>query len=287
MFKMNSVKAALICWTLLAAAFIFAFVATGKIPKDKLNARMDPFYNQLPALDDQIDFAPVKGSHMLGIDPTRLITGDDELKAKGQEIFQAVCATCHGVTGKGDGPAGLALGARNFTLSDGWKQGHKVTDVFRTVSKGLAPLMPAYDYMSMEDRCGLAIYVSSLGEFDHGEPSKAELAAFDTEFSFSAGVQEPNKIGVSVAAQIYASTNAASKVNLLGLKTEELLTFGSLIIDEQRAAATLSGLENWKNDLSLMANSLLTNAPGNGFSTSIADLNKSEWKRFQRMIELN
>jgi mono/diheme cytochrome c family protein len=38
--------------------------------------------------------------------------------AKGQEIFTKTCASCHGKTGKGDGPAAAALNPKPKNLSD-------------------------------------------------------------------------------------------------------------------------------------------------------------------------
>jgi mono/diheme cytochrome c family protein len=65
-----------------------------------------------------------------------------------QEIFQARCVTCHGATGKGDGPGSAALNPkpRNYTLAD-WQK--SVTDEHLAkiileggAAVGLSPLMP-------------------------------------------------------------------------------------------------------------------------------------------------
>lgn len=41
----------------------------------------------------------------------------------GKTVYDGRCAFCHGVAGKGDGPAGAALRPppTNFTSADGWK----------------------------------------------------------------------------------------------------------------------------------------------------------------------
>ncbi len=65
-----------------------------------------------------------------------------------QEIFQARCVTCHGATGKGDGPGSAALDPkpRNYTSAE-WQK--SVTDehlakiiVEGGATVGLSPLMP-------------------------------------------------------------------------------------------------------------------------------------------------
>jgi mono/diheme cytochrome c family protein len=39
--------------------------------------------------------------------------------AAGKQTFETLCATCHGTTGKGDGPAGVALDPRPRDFSKG------------------------------------------------------------------------------------------------------------------------------------------------------------------------
>lgn len=66
-----------------------------------------------------------------------------------KEVWQTRCATCHGVSGKGDGPAGVALNPkpRDFT-SEAWQK--SVTDehiqkiiVGGGQAVGMSPLMAA------------------------------------------------------------------------------------------------------------------------------------------------
>lgn len=55
----------------------------------------------------------------------------------GQVRFEEVCASCHGLTGEGDGPAGVALNPRprNFSTED-FKFGDSYDEVRNTVHKG-------------------------------------------------------------------------------------------------------------------------------------------------------
>ena len=70
--------------------------------------------------------------------------------AKGKEKFNQICASCHGPTGHGDGPAAAALDPKPRNLSDP-KYVSTLSDeqIFKTVKEGGAavgksPLMPAW-----------------------------------------------------------------------------------------------------------------------------------------------
>ncbi|MGH7801832.1 MAG: c-type cytochrome [Thermodesulfobacteriota bacterium] len=70
--------------------------------------------------------------------------------AKGKEKFNQICASCHGPTGHGDGPAAAALDPKPRDLSDP-KYVSTLNDehMFKTVKEGGAavgksPLMPAW-----------------------------------------------------------------------------------------------------------------------------------------------
>ena len=70
--------------------------------------------------------------------------------AKGKEKYNQICASCHGPSGKGDGPAAAALDPKPRDLSDA-KYVSTISDeqIFKTVKEGGAavgksPLMPAW-----------------------------------------------------------------------------------------------------------------------------------------------
>lgn len=96
-----------------------------------------------------------------------------ELVNKGKALYAAQCTACHGASGQGDGPAAAGFNPkpRNFTQSGGWKNGHKVTGVFRTLKEGVGG-MPSFGSLPMDDRWALTHYVLSLG----GQP-EADTAA--------------------------------------------------------------------------------------------------------------
>ena len=113
----------------------------------------------------------VKGSYML---PTaggpskykKPWVSSPELLAHGKELFIQQCTSCHGLEGKGNGPASSALNPhpRNFTSTEGWINGRKATMVFKTLKEGLPPsAMASYATLPVDDRWALVHYVLSLG----------------------------------------------------------------------------------------------------------------------------
>jgi cytochrome c oxidase cbb3-type subunit 2 len=101
----------------------------------------------------------------------------DELDvARGKELFtrRVQCASCHGTTGKGDGPAAAELRDvwdRPVAMPDlsrgeiGLKGGSGLDDIFRVLTLGMAGTpMPSFDALAVKDRWDLAAFVRSLFE---------------------------------------------------------------------------------------------------------------------------
>jgi len=95
------------------------------------------------------------------------ITGD---AAKGQTKFKELCASCHGETGKGDGPAAAALNPKpaNFASPE---SAAKSDDYILAMIKeggaanGKSPLMVAWKAALKEDELqNVAAYVRSLSK---------------------------------------------------------------------------------------------------------------------------
>lgn len=112
-----------------------------------------------------------------------------ELVSHGKELFTQQCVTCHGAEGKGNGPAAAAMNPppRNFTAADGWKNGHKPSRIYGTLTKGLNS-MPSFASLSEEDRWALAQYVVTFhSPADVDTDADIKAAGFDPSTPLSVG----------------------------------------------------------------------------------------------------
>ncbi|NBB93867.1 MAG: c-type cytochrome [Gammaproteobacteria bacterium] len=91
--------------------------------------------------------------------------------AAGETKFKQLCGTCHGPTGKGDGPASAALNPQPRDLSSAEWQNEVDDAHIRTViadggaAVGLSPIMTAFGHaLSDEDLDNLVAYIRSLDD---------------------------------------------------------------------------------------------------------------------------
>jgi mono/diheme cytochrome c family protein len=98
---------------------------------------------------------------------------DDELRARGAELFAAHCATCHGAHGDGTGPTAsqLAHPPANFTVGtyELRTTEHEALpadiDLFRTITRGVhGTAMPPWFSLPERDRWALAAHLKTLSK---------------------------------------------------------------------------------------------------------------------------
>jgi high-affinity iron transporter len=101
--------------------------------------------------------------------------------ARGREVYERQCASCHGATGLGDGPAAARIEPVPASLADrAALRGATPLDFFRRVTIGVAGTsMPAFEQtLSLEDRWAVAAYATLLRLPRPAGPVPAELADF-------------------------------------------------------------------------------------------------------------
>ena len=101
----------------------------------------------------------------------------EELLAMGERLYvDGGCGTCHGQSGKGDGPSaetlqdewGYSIRPYDFTIPGRMKGGSTVSDVYRSFVVGIGGTpMPAYgEIFTEEENWALAYYALSLSDSD-------------------------------------------------------------------------------------------------------------------------
>jgi cytochrome c oxidase subunit 4 len=128
-----------------------------------------------------------------------------ELVAHGHELFTIQCVSCHGTSGQGDGPAAAALSPhpRNFTSAEGWKNGRKASDIFKTLKEGLPPsAMPSFATLPVDDRWALIAFVRSITP-NPPETTAADFAKVGIDITKEGGgaAQEEKSIPIDFALE--------------------------------------------------------------------------------------
>lgn len=81
---------------------------------------------------------------------------------RGHELYSKACATCHGIDGKGTGPAARNTHPRDLVTGQ-WKFGGDSIALFNTITQGVDGTgMAAFAYMPASDRWALVHYIRSI-----------------------------------------------------------------------------------------------------------------------------
>ena len=138
--------------SLLTATFLLAYGCGGEQPKSTTSAASDTASTTTVAAAAA---APAE-------DPA-------ELAEHGKELFGQNCATCHGASGKGDGPGAAALNPkpRNFT-DTAYMEKLKDTDIRNTIKYGGSikgmPQMPSNPQYDEKQLSQLVAYVRTFSQ---------------------------------------------------------------------------------------------------------------------------
>ena len=95
---------------------------------------------------------------------------EDPAIAEARQLFKIRCASCHGMSGKGDGPAAAAINPkpRNYT-SRKWQQSVTDAQIAEVIKKGgqamgLNPMMPAQQDLNDKQLAGLVKLIRSFAK---------------------------------------------------------------------------------------------------------------------------
>lgn len=226
-----------------------------------------------------------KGITLEGVNIMEISKPNPELIDKGKELFQANCASCHGDNGMGDGVAGKSLdpAPRNFHSSEGWVNGRKISDMYKTIEEGIdGSGMVAYDYLPVRDRFAMIHYIRTFAD-DYPEDTEDELAMLDQTYSLSQGKETPNSIPIELAMEKVLSENEFKIASLHKIQSKiksdessEAMLFKHNINNCEKALTILQNNNIWRSDYGEFKGIIESGIPYNGFKPSMLDLSEEE-----------
>ena len=94
------------------------------------------------------------------------ISATDESTATGAALFATNCATCHGVEGRGDGPAAVSLETKPADLNAGHVQGLSDGALFYIITHGKpdTPMPPWEGVLEEDDRWNVVNFLRTMGD---------------------------------------------------------------------------------------------------------------------------
>jgi mono/diheme cytochrome c family protein len=239
---------------------------------------------------DPAEFPVQKGRLIPPVDPTTLMKPSEELTGVGKKLYEADCATCHGTLGRGDGPASnINPRPRDFKAAESeWTNGPDMPDIYKTLSKGVpGTSMASFDYLTKKERMALVHYVQALGEYPGKAGSAAAMQALSKELA-APGEKTNNRIPVSMAMAKLESEFVFPDPLIIPADDDSpgTVILRRTIMDGSRAAQVLSASGLWRSGPEALARSVISDAPQNGFSTTVATLKPIEWKElYQELVK--
>lgn len=122
-------------------------------------------------------------NHLLAVYPVPSAPAAPPLVGTAAATYQAQCASCHGATGNGDGPAGLKLDPRPVAFTDKDRARERSAfALYQAISQGIeGTAMPGFATILEPDRWALAFFIGQFahanGEAVAGQKVWAENAA--------------------------------------------------------------------------------------------------------------
>ncbi len=205
---------------------------------------------------------------------------------KGANLFKANCASCHGDNGMGDGPsaAAMTIKPRNFHSAEGWKNGRKISNLYKTLQEGIVQNgMQSFNYLPAEDRFAIIHYMRTFAT-DFPLDSLSELMELEKTYNLSKGSQLPPQIPVRLAMmkieqESQGDSEFVTRVNtsIAGTKQNDLggLLAQRLCVNNSKIAAALYSLKDKNVDEFIRIVSI--DPVTLGFKSEITRLSKEEW----------
>jgi mono/diheme cytochrome c family protein len=242
----------------------------------------------LPDTTAQSDLPILQARIVPSIDITKISIPTPELLAKGKNIYTTTCISCHGEGGKGDGPSGSALNPKpqNFTSKDGWKNGPKLSQIYKTLQDGIPDsFMGSFEFLSVEEKFGVAHYIRTTFVSEPPKDSPEDLSTLDQLYNLSKGIEMPAQIPVSAAAKFVINESESQVQNITHILNTISADFSAPVVqlfdkitdNKFRAIVSLKRSLDWKENEQLFINIIVNNVNLNGFNRQVFIISGNDW----------
>lgn len=147
------------------------------------------------------------------VDVFQLAKPTPELVERGKNFYNSNCSSCHGESGKGDGAAGAFMNPkpRNLTSPEGWVNGRKISQMFKTLQEGLIKSgMPAYSHINPEELFAVIHYIRTFSN-DFPIDTQDDLKALNETYKLSEVKVTTGKIPTSKASFLILTEASAER----------------------------------------------------------------------------
>ena len=227
------------------------------------------------------------------VDIMKVGTSSLEMINKGRELFKANCSACHGDNGQGNGPSASMLNPkpRNFHSLDSWKNGSKVTQIYKTLEEGIpGGGMASYNYLPPEDRFALIHFIRT---FANNQPNDSlnDLKQLDITYQLVKGMDVAGQIPIKNALVRIEKENASSAEQVQKTAKQILASnnFGADLLkrvsfDEKKVVTSVVHMKNSVRSVDDFIKIVSANPIQYGFKASVVRLSANEWTELYHYI---
>jgi mono/diheme cytochrome c family protein len=241
------------------------------------------------------DLSIVEARTIPAVDINTISKSTSELVEKGRALYANACASCHGENGLGAGPAasGLNPPPRNFAGTEQWRNGRKISEIYKTLEEGIpGTAMISYEFMSPEEKIGLAHYLRSSFIPNPPADTQEDLATLDLTYNLSQGKEVAAQIPVSTAMNLVLEENKSNVQRILDVLSNMSSAggergyriFNEVSVNKVQAAGILYNSGGWKDSRSEFINIVSGNVNRFGFNEKANRLTAQDWDEFYRFM---